>query len=283
MALIPIWIFSVAPKLTLRIPSDWEWKVEFIGYQNWPDPATDEWTSDKLTLYEREAKAVRTKGNEAIIKDIYTSYDVMGKAITWQNDIEFAIDRNTGIYIGDKEASGSRYYYVFPRHTKKKEYVLWQMYLKKVPFSFVKEDDVEGLKTYLFTFSGDTEYTESYTGSDKYPGILVEEGQEIRSGDEFTINYWVEPVSGYIVKTEEIGAEDYIVNSRTKERISKVAKWGGKTTGDWVVTLLAKAEAEKKRIIFIEKYIPVGFCFLALILFLTTILGAKKRKPQGDK
>ena len=276
--LIPVWIFLVAPKLTPRIPANWEWQVNIVGFQNWADRSTNQWAEDILILINVTKSKVRAEQNTAIIKDTYQTRNAQTGNVEWEYSTEFTVDKRTGMNLKNDKVDRSGCWYVFPRHTKKKTYLLWTSYLKKVPLSFVKEERIGGLRTYLFQFSGDTEYTESYTGgSEEYPGLVLKENQEIRSGERFVLRYWVEPISGAIVRTEESGAEDCIVDTRTKKELSKVVKWGGETAGEAVVVFADIARARKGRILLIYRYIPAGFAVLATILFFTSIRTNKNK------
>lgn len=104
------------------------------------------------------------------------------------------VDPQTGAHL-QKEYLGD--YYIFPRFVEKKTYKFRNNYVKGVPLEFKREEEVAGVQTYLFAYQGYGEYTESYAGTDEYPGIKIPPGQEIRcDDDQFSFKAWVEPVTG---------------------------------------------------------------------------------------
>jgi hypothetical protein len=227
-------------------------------------------------LYEREKSIIKIdKVKKAVtIKDRYTIYDPVSGKITWEYIPEFIVNFKTGIHLAGKDREG---YYLFPLHVQKQSYILSGEYYKKLPFSFVREDTIEGLKTYVFEFKGTTEYTESYAGTDKYPGIIPPKGQEIRAMNSFMIRYWVEPVSGEVVAVEEDDPEgDWIVDAKTGEKISPVCIWGSKIAGGAVVQLAYSARKRRAEILFKERVVPIGFAVLAAILGIA-FLGMRKK------
>jgi hypothetical protein len=263
--MIPIWVFIVAPRIIWRIPPEWRQSVKCIGYQSWPDSATNKWTKEESVLYEREKSVIKREKNRGAIKDSYVTKEPLTGKITWEYAPVYEVDLKTGMHLEGKDWQG--YYYEFPLQTQKKAYTLTREYYKKLPFYFVKEEVIEGLKTYLFEFKGSAEYTACYAGTEQYPGIIPPKGQEIRSSESFTIKYWVEPVSGQIVAIEEDCLDgDWIVDAKTGQKIAPVLIWGGKTTGDAVLRLADSARKRKLEIALKEMYIPLGFALLALVL-----------------
>lgn len=276
-AITPLWIFVVAPRIVMRIPAGWSWKTNYIGYANWPDSGTNEWAKDDLSLYEREKTISDITDTRAVIKDRYTIFDSNTGKTIWEYITNYVVNPKNGMNIEGKDRAG--YYYVFPLYTEKKEYTLSSDYIKKVPFSFVKEESLEGLETYLFEFKGVTEYTEIYQGTADFPGIAPPNGQEIRTSDSFVLRYWVEPVSGEIVKSEEDCPDgDLMVDSKTGKMMSRILRWGGKTTGDAVIQLVNSAGKRKQEIIFKERLIPAGFGILAFFFGIAALLVKKEPK-----
>ena len=97
--LVPIWVFVVAPKLTPRIPKDWEWKVDIIGFQNWADASSNQWTEDVLTLLRHMKRNISTEHDTAIIKDTYETRNAQTGAVEWEYSSEFTVDKRTGMNL----------------------------------------------------------------------------------------------------------------------------------------------------------------------------------------
>jgi hypothetical protein len=116
---------------------------------------------------------------------------------------------------------------------------------------FVKEDTIEGVRTYLFEYTGRAEYTKSYRGTADYPGVKIQPGQEIRCADDvFYLRVWVEPFTGSMLKIAE-GCEsgDYVFDMATGARLKPVLVWWGETEGPDVLRHVELARSRRLRII----------------------------------
>lgn len=277
-AMIPVWIFLILPHVLWRIPPDYQKKVLSTGYINAPDPKTNRWTQIEPMVYEREKRILKRDGAIGVIKDRYVIRDPMTGKITWEYAPEFTVDLKSGMVLKGQGMEGTLY--DFPLHTQKKTYTISREYYKNLPFRFVEEDELDGLKTYVFEFGGVAEYAECYSGTDEFPGVKPPEGQEIRSRPSLIIRYWVEPLSGQIVKIEEDCPDgDWIVDAKTGEEMAPVLIWGGKSTGDAVVLLTEGARARRQEIMFRETVIPVGLALLACALGIAGY--ARRKEPRG--
>lgn len=275
--MIPIWLFVILPQILWRIPPDWYKEVTCIGYTNNPDPKTNQWTTEETMVYEHERKIIRRDGSKGVIEDRYIIYDPLTGKVTWEYAPRFNVDLRTGVILDGKGARGS--YFSFPLHTAKKPYKLTREYYKELPFNFIREEYVEDLKCYLFEFKGVAEYTDCYAGTENYPGVAPPAGQEIRSSDSLIVRYWVEPVSGRIVKLEEDCPEgDWMVDIKTGKQLTPVLIWGRKTSGDTVSQQVNTARIRKDEIIFKERIIPAGLAALAVIFGITGLV--RRRRPR---
>lgn len=275
--MIPVWLFVILPQILWCIQPDWQKKVTCIGYTNNPDPKTSQWAGEETMVYESEEKIIHRDGSKGVIEDRYIIYNPLTGKIAWEYVPKFNVDLRTGIILDGEVARGS--YFSFPLHTAKKSYKLTKEYYKNLPFSFIREEDVEDLKCYLFEFKGVAEYTDCYAGTENYPGVAPLAGQEIRSSASFIVRYWVEPVSGRIVKLEEDCPEgDWMVDIKTRKQLTPVLIWGRKTTGDTVSQQVNTARIRKKEIIFKERVIPACLAGLAVIFGITGLAGRRRSR-----
>lgn len=199
-------------------------------------------------------------------------------AITWEYIYSAEVDPGTGEHLAP-EYRGQ--YFVFPRHVEKRIYTLRYSYLKGLPLAFEKEDELDELHTYLFSYRGRVEYTESFAGTENYPGVPVKPGEEIKCADDrFVYRMWVEPLTGETVKIEEACyAGDYVYDVATGNRLRAVDRWGGTTAGDDVIERVNQVRDLRTRYLWATRWAPL---LLALgggfVLALAT-----RRKGAGDR
>ena len=152
-------------------------------------------------------------------------------------------------------------------------------YLHGLPLAFIHQESVEGLNAYLFSFRGPWEYTESYAGTDQYPGIKVQPGQEIRcADDQYSLQLWVEPLTGEIVKwSESCRSGDEIVDVKAGKHVAWVMRWAGETAGNDVQRLVASAKAQRDRILWGKYYLPA----IVLLAALACVIVAARRTRRA--
>lgn len=266
-----VWRVWYSGRVDERLPSGARWSVEFVGATALPDPETGAFPPrDTAMIYTRSIRIVdeSRRPREVTVEDAYRIADPVTGAPSWEYISLERVDPATGERL-EPEYRGQCA--VFPRWVERRDFVLSANYMKAVPVRYTGEEDVEHLRTYVFSYRGPAEYTESYAGSPSYPGVPVEPGQEIRcADDQYALRLWVEPVTGEIVKLQESCAPgDFIVDRATGARIAPVLRWSGQTAGDDVEARAASIAAERSRILWLRRYGPLtaalaGIGFLAL-------------------
>ncbi|MDQ1636779.1 MAG: hypothetical protein QOF62_118 [Pyrinomonadaceae bacterium] len=269
LTLTAVWHFALVPRWTQRIPAGWSWKTDYIGFQTYLDPKTGQIPEkDVSTTYSQSIKIVPHSEHPGLVEldSNYSINDITSGQVTWEYEYFAAVNPQNGEHL-KPEYRGD--YFVFPHNVEKKTYRLRFSYLKGVPVSFQKEVDVEGLKTYLFAYRGRGEYTESYAGTEKYQGIRVKPGQEIKCGDDqYFFKIWVEPLTGATIKIEEgCHSGDYVYDIATGAQHEPVSRWDGVTAGDDVVSQVKLASRERARLLWIDRYLPSMFLLAGILCF----------------
>jgi hypothetical protein len=242
-----VWHLWIGERWTRRIPSGWQWTASFIGVIGYADPQTGKFPEkDSSATYERSIKIASSSPTSVTLVDAYTVRNFVSGKVEWDYISQVDVDPQTGAHLDQQEQRGD--YYIFPRQVEKKTYRISMNYLKRIPLSFEREEEIEGLLTYRFGYRGRAEYTESYAGTPEYPGTKVGPGQEIRClDDQFTIVMWVEPTSGELVKLEEgCYSGDYIYDVATNQPVAAVMRWGGVTEGNDVVSRAERIRQERR-------------------------------------
>jgi len=262
-----------------RLPPGWDWQSSFVGTLTWPDPQGGKFPEQQtLGIYERSITIEENEDRPAavVLKDDFVIRDPVTEEITWRYTVYPSVDPATGRHLG---LGSDEEFIVFPRQVERRSYRLRMNYIKGVPVEFLKEDIIEGLKVFLFTYKGRGEYTESYLGNADYPGVPVAEGQEIKcADDQFTLFIWVEPLTGETVKmSERCDSGDYVFNASTGEALSPVLRWGGMTAGSDILSRVERVRQERLRLLVLQ-YLPFALVSGALLL---AIAGFIRRGSQS--
>lgn len=282
LVLTAVWQFAFVPRLTERIPPGWSWSADFIGIGNFADPETGDFFAKDITnVYERRmyVAAESERPRSISVEDTFAIFDPATNKKIWEYNYRAEIDPRTGGHL-QKEYLGD--YYVFPRFVEKKTYNFRNNYIKGVPLAFSREEDVEGIGAYLFSYRGRGEYTESYAGTAEYPGTKIEPGQEIKcDDDQFILNVWVEPVTGEILKSYEACLSgDYVFDAATGRRLSLIFRWDGETAGDDNVERAKIVGWERARLLWITRYIPLALLSAGLLCFGLAFIPKKLSKKE---
>ena len=271
-----IWYTFLGSYLTPRVWPGWEVQTTYLGTNNYPDPATGQFVGPgAVSVYERRFKAYSdTQSGEIMMEESYTVFDVMTEVITWQYIFVAPVDPQSGAHLSEKY-HGS--YFLFPRNAQKTTYVMSFGTYRDVPMAFETEETLEGLTTYLFSYTGALDYAFSYASTDQYAGVDIEPGQEIKCWDnQLLLNAWVEPVTGEIIKfSESCFSGDYIYEQATGKQVAPVAIWSGETAGDALTARLVEVSGERSRILWLSLYIPALLAILGvtgLVLGVTPVM-----------
>ncbi len=264
-----VWHFGFVPRLTERIPAGWSWKAEFIGISTYPDAQTGKLPEkDEINIYRRGMRVVAEtdRPRAVLMEDTFDSLDPATDKKTWEYKSRAEVDPRNGAHL-EKEYLGD--VFVFPRFTEKKTYKFRNNDINGLPLAFQREEEIEGIQTYLFAYRGRAEYTEVYAGTAEFPGFVPEAGQEIRCGDDqFVLQMWVEPVTGEILRLDESCLPgDYLYVKATNERLGAVARWAGITAGDDDALRAGLIGRDRSKLLWITRYIPFALLLSGLLCF----------------
>ena len=280
LAFTAVWHFALVPRWTERIPAGWQWQADYIGYQTYPQPNGQLPDKDKVAAYSHVISIVPNsrRAGSVELDDRVSTRDIASGKVNFEYNYIAQVDPRTGAHL-KPEYRGD--HFLFPRNVEQKTYHLRFSYLKGIPVAFQREEEITGLNTYLFSYRGRGEYTESFAGTPEFPGIRVEPGQEIKcADDQFSFNVWVEPVTGAIVKIEEgCLAGDYVYDVVSGKQLAVIDRWGGETAGNDVVSRVEIVNRQRLKIFWRTQYIPSGLFVAGLLCF--GVLLPKKKEPQA--
>jgi hypothetical protein len=275
-----VWKFGFSRTWTNRYHDQWVWEVETIGQSGYPDETGNyaEGTTLKddpinLTLREVTAETNEAAADQVLISDHFESRDTITNEVTWDFTSTAVVDAATGRHVGDDFAGD---YYFFPRRVDKTStYVISNSSYRSLPMTFQQEEVVAGVNTYLFAFHGDLDNTEANAGY-----VTLEPDQAVTCFD-FSLEYWVEPVTGEIVKYREWCEGDWVVNQTTGERLSTISRWGGETSGDDIIRQVTNVQNRKLVYLWASLYGPIVGLLLGVALVGASIV-ALPRKASSE-
>jgi hypothetical protein len=228
-----VWRLWLGPHWTIRVPRDAVYASRYVGTSTNADPTTGVIPAeDVLSTYDRVIRVVDAADwpHSVLVQDMYKARDIKTGAVNFEYITTERVDPQTGAWV---EGPHKGEIVLFPRNTEKRTYIMRSNYVAGLPLKFTREDEIGGLKVYLFSYLGRLELTSVYAGTPASPGVKVSPGQEIRcADDQFYFRAWVEPHTGNLVQLEEgCMSGDFIYDKVTGQQLAGVDRWNGSKTG----------------------------------------------------
>jgi hypothetical protein len=276
-----VWKFGFSQVWENRYTDGWTWQVNTLGQTGYPDEKTGQYAAGttlkddpiNLTLREIKASAADQPAGQLLISDHYVTRDTVTNEVTWEYTSTATVDTATGRHVGD-ETSGD--YYFMPRHVDKNTtYTISNSSYHSLPMTFQKEEVVAGVNTYLFAFHGDIDDTAANAGF-----VTLKPGEKVTCFD-FSIEYWVEPTTGEIVKYREWCEGDWVI-SGTGQKLYTVSRWGGETSGDDIIRQVSNVQNKLAIYLWATLYGPLAVAIIGIILIgIGALRPSSGAKPQA--
>ena len=250
-----VWNFVIADRLLVFYPDGWTWNSSVIGTIGFADEATGEFPTD-VQFPDQDAINDTTRtvtvsyegapAGQALISDYFISRNVATGAIDWEFTYTATVDPETGHYVGDFAGD----YYFLPPDIQKQTYSVRNSSYQGLPMTFQAEEELAGINTYRFVYSGDLPNTAAYA---EY--VELEPNQIITCFD-FELIYWVEPTTSEILKYRERCPGDYVVDSTTGDRLNGLQRWSGETGGDDLIRRADEINGKLTNTRWYKTYLP---------------------------
>ncbi len=279
LVMTAVWKFGFSQRWSDRYSDGWTWEVNTLGQTGYPDEATGQYpegttlADDPINLTARTvtADASAAPAGQVLISDHYETRDPVTDEVTWDYTSTATVDAATGQNVG---GDGAGDYYFFPRNVAKNTtYVISNSSYVSLPVVFDHEENIGGVNTYLFTFHGDLDNTAANAD-----WVTLEPGQVVTCFD-FVLEYWVEPVTGEIVKYQEACEGDWVV-STSGERLSTVSRWGGEVSGDDLIRQVTRVQNIKMSYLWASLYGPLAAAALGIVLVVIGFVPQAAASPK---
>lgn len=263
-----------------RIPPGWTWTSTFVGIATPAGPDGQFPERDTTAIYERrfEVAEENRRPDRVLVTDSYLNRDPRTGRVIYDYTVRFSVDPRTGRH----RPPHANDYLVFPRDTQRRTYSMRTTYLKGIPLTFSGEDEVEGVDVYRFHYAGPMEYTDFYRGTADVPGMAIPPDQEVRClDDRYELTYWVEPVTGEVVRmAEACHSADVLVDRATRAFRGNVLRWSAESSGNDMVRRVDQVWKQRMLMRASLRYVP-----LALLLCGTALaaLGLRRLRPATGK
>lgn len=283
------WRFILGSRFDQRFPDGWSWELNTIGRGSYADEATGQFAEGttladdpvnntfrsivantnptaafarlqeplerlKETGVDVMVDATGEKAGEVFLIDYFATHNGITNAIDWEFARGAMLDAQTGQYTSG-EFEGDNYF--IPRHAEKTNYIVTNSSYISLPMAYKDEEDVSGMNTYHYNFTGDLPNTLSYSY------MTFEEGQQVICFG-FELDYWVEPTTGEIIKYREWCEGDYVVDANG-ERLYGLQRWGSESTVDDILRRIDAVQGQ------LNAY-NLNYLYLPLILLIAGVL-----------
>jgi hypothetical protein len=263
-AVVHYWIVP----LTESLPTAYSNTTILSEEDNFRNSPIGAWETSILNTT-RVDQTVTTSGQAAIIEGSLHVYYASG-AVNFEVSNLYGVDRRTRLNLtgyGDVNRTGQ---YLFPPHVQRGKYPIWDpIFIGLRQATFVRDDTVDGLQVYIFSFSA--------SGMDETSGYSyladVPEHYLAHTDGEGTI--WVEPLSGIVVDYMDSGVS-YFFDPATGKRVADFNKWNERFTPETRAAQLKLAFTAHMRILALEVWLPASL-LLASLFFAGMALIQKKK------
>lgn len=172
--------------------------------------------------------------------------------------------------------------YTFPIGTEKKTYDFYDTTLEKsVPIKFTRETKVNGLDVYLFE---QTIEPQNYDNRE-VPGDLVDRPEPSLFVDYYYENLrrvWVEPVTGAIVKGEEV-QERTLRDPQSGEELVTVLSADLVWTDDTISKQVKDTKDDKNKALLLTTTLPLITLIAGVFIGAAGFVVSRRRKPEDSE
>jgi len=254
--------FWIAPQLT-RLPADYAEETSYAARCRYRDAPTAAWQQFSLIARRVDQTLVTFAGNSVIQGDMH--WTTPAGEVTYESAGLYGVDRfrraNLAGY-GNVSRAGQ---FLFPMHLQPATYRFWDpFYTGPRTATFERTATLNGLKVYVFSSVADhVDDTKGYL-------FLPDVPERYRAYSAGQGKLWIEPVSGVVVDFEDAGVS-YFGKPRGEagakpQRVADFYFWDARYTPETQAAQRQRATAARRRILALERWLPLGLLFSGLFV-----------------
>jgi hypothetical protein len=263
IAAAAVWKIAAAPRFDVRFPDGWKWSLTTFGTNLYADEKTGQFpdskkfpTDDDVNVSDRMITVSRQNTSSGLVRldDHYLAKDPNTGAITW--DFTYHAD-------------------VDPRNVQKgTTYRVRNTSYPGLPVTFQQETTVNGLAVYELAYVGD------YNNAAAYPETKLAEGQTIKCTN-FDLRYWVEPLTGEVVKYTEHCNADAVVDVASGKALNYLSRWSGETQSNSIIARVSEVSVQRNTYLWLTSYGPMLLGIFGVALLGAGALLMSRRAPMN--
>jgi len=251
------WQFTLKNRQAQRFPDDWKWEFTSVLYTDIETGSfiDEEYLGTQLNPISTAKRTYAVGATDPAAPASVVSIDhttlvtnIVTNATIWDFSTSFKVDAKTGRSYREDDDS----YFFFPAGLEKKDYTISTSTHSGLLFSFVQEENLFGLDTYVFVYRGQIDDSLFYESVGlATPGHVV-------ICYEAEIMFWAEPQTGEIIKFTEDCAGDYLIDEASGEELLTLLRWRNETSGDDLLRRLDEVKGMVRQRQLVEQYIPLA-------------------------
>jgi putative ABC transport system substrate-binding protein len=259
IVLIPIWSYWVAPNFK-KIPMNFFYKADILSIDNFYDGNKKKYEGGEVSKTLFIYQVIKAQGKYLVIKNIFSVKKFNDQPIFSVSRLYF-INPKTGehVYVpGQKARNG---YLFAPMYANKCCYYYWHINYDAPAFlKFISEEKINNLTVYHY---------QAHYSSDQTANLHNLAGVPDKRGIQtnITLNLWIEPVSGWLVKYQD-DTYAYYYDIKTGKYLLPWNHFSNQYTENSIRQQVIYASSLKHKIIFIDFIIPALLSVLALLVLL---------------
>lgn len=275
---IPGWIYWVAPDLT-KIPDKFSYSANLLSVDNFFDEQANKFQGPQISKTQFSYTVIGKTSQYLIIKNIFDVRTLNNMPIISLARIYY-INPYNGQHVivpGLEQRSG----YLFgPRFAGKNSFDYWHVnYDAPAHLNFIDKESVENLTVYHYQANYQADQTDNLTN---LPGVPQTRGVKV----DVTLQLWIEPVSGWLVKYQD-NSLGYFYDRNTQQRLANWNQFSNQYTLNDIRQQVHKATELKWKILTIDVLVPLCLLIAAASLLAynlrKSIVAPFKIKPLSSK
>lgn len=252
---IPVWSLWIGPYFT-QLSANFSYQANLLSLDNFYNPKAKKFEGEHISKTRFSYRVITKKKNYLLIENSFSVRTLSNKPIFSVTRL-YSIDPYHLSHI--KTMYDQRIGYLFgPRFQKKKSFLYWHVnYNSPALMQYANEENIGGLKVYHYIAHYQADQTENLRN---LPGVSNKYG--IRTF--VTLNLWLEPISGWLVKYDD-NAIAYFYDNKNGQLVYPWNKFSNRYSPISIEAQVKQATCLKYKTLLLYIGVPVILALLAII------------------